>query len=101
MPFVFLNYHGILRYRPDLKQNDLRYDAEKEVVSAYYAASGNSAASKALYRWEGDLLRQVAGADCDLGRLLVTVYRLQRGKRVDVKTYPHVAVFDTVLFRVE
>lgn len=101
-PFVFLNKGcGRLQYRPDIKQYELAYNTSNHTVQATYFASGGNAFAKELYRWEGDSLRQIAGAECDADQSLVTVFYLEKGKRVGVKTYHNTAVYDTILFRAE
>lgn len=101
-PFVFLNRgHGRLQYRPDIKQYELAYDADKHLIKASYFANGDNAFAKKLYRWQADSLRQIAGAECDTERSLVTVFQLKKGKRVGVKTYHNIAVYDTILFKAD
>jgi hypothetical protein len=101
-PFVFLSKaNGQLHYRPDLKQYELSYDPNKELVHAYYLASGNSSYSKELYRWQDDSLQQIAEADWNPSKGIVTLFRPKNDKLVRVKTYHNSAVYDTILFKAE
>lgn len=101
-PFVFLNRGpGRLQYRPDIKQYELAYDANRHLVQASYVASGDNTFAKELYRWQADSLHQIAGAECEADRSLVTVFQLKQGKRVGVKTYHNTAVYDTILFKTD
>lgn len=99
--FIFMNDgKSRLRYRPDIKLYGIAYDFEKKLVRSSYIGGVNDVCMKALYRWKGDSLRQIAGAllEPDPEHPRVRAYKVRRGKLYAYKTYKE-AVFDTILFK--
>lgn len=104
-PFVFMNDgKGVLHYyrTPLLNMYAIDYDPVRKLVRTEYVGGAFDTHSKELYQWQGDSLRQVAGAELHLEHpdtVTVRVYKVKNGKEYGVKTYSGEAAYDTVLFK--
>jgi hypothetical protein len=100
---IFLNKNGKLQYIPGIHLYNIEYHPQTKLVSSFYYGSMNGNC-KEYYRWVGDSLVLVRGAEqdeSDNGPDYVTFYRLKNGKRFDYKEVDDSdgTVFDTALWK--